>query len=457
MSAEALEAQWSVIGSMLIDNKCVGAVVSMLREEDFTDPTSRNTFQQIKAQFLEGKPVDPVLIQERLGGGAEWVSWARQVMELTPTAANVECYAGIVKDAAALGRLREQADKLRGAFTLDEARRIIREMSGLVTETGRMERMGAAELAKDFWERLTRKEKPEYLPWGIPSADRVVYAERGDMILLGGYPSAGKTLLSIQMALAQARRHKVVYYTLETKPEKMADRMFAHLGSVSLTAIKRRDLSEQELSRLAEAASRFTSDTPIEFVRAAGSTVDDIAADAISCGAEIVYIDYLQLIEGPGRDRFSKVTEISRGIKLFAQGHNVAVVALTQLSRPDRDGKQGKPVPPSMQSFRESGQLEQDADVAFLLWPEDSKDNRSRRRFKLAKNKEGRRFNVPLDFDGLTQTMIEVEETPDSSIAAKLCAEGRAIKAANRARAMEKTQFQEVTDGDDGGENPFKS
>jgi replicative DNA helicase len=452
LTADGLSAQKAVIGSMLIDDRCVGAVLAKLAPEDFSDGPCRNTFRAIKAQFLAGLPVDPVLIQEKVGGGESWAKWAAEMMVDTPTAANVEHYADIVRQRAALWRLREQADKLLAATTLDEARQIVRGMSGLISDTGRMPRMTAAELAQDFIRRVTSPEKPEYLPWGIPSADKTVYAERGDLCLLGGYPSAGKTLLSVQMALAQAKRYKVVYYTLETKPEKMADRIFAYLAKLSLTAIKNRDLTQTQISKAAEAANLFVTETPIEFVRAAGSTVDDIAADAVSKGAEIIYIDYLQLIESDGRDRYSQVSAVSRGLKLFAQAHNITVVALAQLSRPEKTGKGGEQrrMPPTMQSFKESGQIEQDADLAFLLWADDPNDNGSRRVLKLGKNKEGPKFTVHMDFDGPTQTMVEAEQQPDNSAAQHYSSLGRAVKAAHRAKQV---KFEEITEGYE--DNPF--
>ena len=452
LTADGLSAQKAVIGSMLIDDRGVGAVLAKLAPEDFSDGPCRNTFRAIKAQFLAGLPVDPVLIQEKMGGGESWAKWAAEMMVDTPTAANVEHYADIVRQRAALWRLREQADKLLAASTLDEARQIVRGMSGLISDTGRMPRMTAAELAQDFIKRVTSPEKPEYLPWGIPSADKTVYAERGDLCLLGGYASAGKTLLSVQMALAQAKRYKVVYYTLETKPEKMADRIFAYLAKLSLTAIKTRDLTQAQISKAAEAANLFVTETPIEFVRAAGSTVDDIAADAVSKGAEIIYIDYLQLIESDGRDRYSQVSAVSRGLKLFAQAHNITVVALAQLSRPEKTGKGGEQrrMPPTMQSFKESGQIEQDADLAFLLWADDPNDNGSRRVLKLGKNKEGPKFTAYLDFDGPTQTMVEAEQQPDNSAAQHYSSLGRAVKAAHRAKQV---KFEEITEGYE--DNPF--
>ena len=450
----SLDAQQSVIGSMLLDDRCVPLVLSRMRAEDFVDGTCRATFRAVQKLALSGRPVDPVTVVDEMSGKEGYVQWVQSVMELTPTAANVETYIDITRRGAQLYQLRSLADQVLATFDLDSAAALVRKMSGLLSASSRMPRMTGAELATDFLERMKGPKKPEYIPWGIPSADRMAYAELGDLILLGGYASAGKTLLSILMALGQAKRYRVGYYTLETKPEKMADRIFAHLSGVPMDKIKTRDFGEGDWARIAQAASDYATRCPFDIIRAAGSNVDDIAADAVARGYQIVYVDYLQLIEAPGirpGDRYATVTAVSRGLKLFAQSTGTAVVALAQLSRPDKVGRDKRPVPPSMASFRESGQIEQDADLAFLLWSSEQENNQARRVLKLAKNKEGRKFRVELDFDGATQTMTEV--IPGTLPVAAKCADvGRAAKRKNRAMRDQRT-FDELPIDTD---NPFE-
>ena len=197
---------------------------------------------------------------------------------------------------------------------------------------------------------------------------------------------------------------------------------------------------------------------PFDVIQAAGMTVDDITADAMGRGYQVIYVDYVQLVRAAGvrpSDRYAVVTAVSQGFKLFAQSTGTAVVALAQLSRPDTvqkgkgEEKQVLLVPPTMSSFRESGQLEQDADAAFLVWPKIAKDCSSNRIFEIAKNKEGPRPKTELVFRGDIQTMVELEPEPDYSAAAELAAKGRVVQAANRARA----QFQELDDGDE--KTPF--
>ena len=456
LTVDSLGAEQSVIGSMLIDDKCIKAVMAELPAVDFADGPCRNTYQAIRRLSMEGKAVDPVLVQEAVGGGHDWSKWAASLMEATPTAANVMEYVRIVKECAQYRRLREGASRVLETSTLSDARQAVQALSAATV--GQEVRTGstASELATAFWERL-KAPKPDYIPWGIETADAKVCAQLGDMILLGGYPSAGKTLLSIQFALLQARKgYKIGYYSLETTDVKVTDRIMCHLSGVPLGKIKDRALSELDYQALAKATAGFAS-LSFDVIEAAGWTVDDITAHAISRGYQIIYIDYLQLVPGPEKGAYERVSATSRKLKIFAPRHRVAVVALAQLTRPDKvtkkDGTQVL-IPPTMQSFKESGQMEQDADAAFLLWESIPDDYRSPRKFKLGKNKEGERFTTMLGFDGARQRMVEMEEEPDHTVANDLAARGKAVKAANRAAAQNnQITFRELSG--DTEPNPF--
>lgn len=452
LTVDSLGAEQSVIGSMLIDDKCVKAVMAELPAADFADGPCRNTYQAIRKLSMEGKAVDPVLVQEAVGGGQDWSKWAASLMEATPTAANVMEYVRIVKECAQYRRLREGASKVLETSTLADARQAAQALSAAAV--GQEVRTGstASELAAAFWERL-KAPKPDYIPWGIETADDKVCAQLGDMILLGGYPSAGKTLLSLQFALLQAQKgYKIGYYSLETTDVKVTDRIMSHLSGVMLSLIKDRKLSELELRSLATATAAFAS-LSFEVIEAAGWTADDITAHSISRGYQIIYIDYLQLVEGQEPRAYDRVSATSRKLKIFAPRHKVAVVALAQLSRPDKvnkkDGTQVL-IPPTMQSFKESGQMEQDADAAFLLWESVPDDYRSPRKFKLGKNKEGERFTTMLAFDGARQRMTELEDEEDQSVVRE-----RAQKAAASAKSQgEQLSFSELETEDP---NPFTS
>lgn len=453
----ATYAQNSVIGSMLIDDQCVPLVLSKLREEDFIDPICRNFFRAIRDLALENKPVDPVTVVGKLNAGDVYVRWAREFEEITPTAANVEMYIGQVLEASMLYRFRGLCDLGMKCFDSAQAEELARKMSLVFSATDRMPRMTGAERFAALVEDLKNPEKPKYLPWGFPTVDRAAYAELGDMILLGGYSSSGKTLLSILMATAQARAgYKVGYYSLETDPKKMTVRQTSALGQIPLERLKKKNLLDSDWPKIAEAASIGAGEGSYTIMQAAGSTVDDIISDALGHGYQVVYVDYVQRLRVAGLRVDNPrvvVSEVSQRLKDFAQSTKTAVVALAQLSRPeavlvddrDENGKKVKRkviVAPSMHSFKESGQLEQDADLAFLLWAKDYENNDSNRILKIGKNKEGFRAKAELVFHGETQTMVELEPREDRSVAAELAARGRAAKQANRAKAQ--AEFREL-------------
>ena len=452
---QAFHAQLSVIGSMLLDERCVPLVLDQLRPEDFSDGTCRATFSAIRKLFGQGRPIDPITVVDAMRGGERYVGWARDAMTLTTTAANVGEYIPIVRRAARRRTILELADKLAEADD-DELEALVRKMSSALSAAERMPRMTGPERSSDFCGRMKNKDKPKYLPWGIPTADRAVCASLGDMILLGGYASSGKTLLSILMAQTQAKAgYRVGYYSLETSPEKITDRQMAGLSGVPLGKIKTRDFDEETWDKFAQAAVYASSECPFDVIQAAGATVDDITADAVGHRYQVLYVYYVQLVRVPGAGasasaRYNAVTAISQGLKIFAQSTHTAVVALAQLSRPETilvgkaEARRKVAVPPTMHSFKESGQLEQDADAAFLVWPSDSNDNNSNRVFKIGKNKEGPRPTTYLSFRGDTQTMAELEP----SVAAKLVEQGRAIKRANRNRSQQ-MQFEELEDDED--------
>lgn len=449
------EAQISVIGSMLLDDKCVPLVLSRLTPGDFADGTCRATFTAIRKLAQEGRPVDPVTVIDAMQGGDRYVRWLYDAMDYTATAANVESYIEITRRGAVQYRIRELAHKLLECTDLEDMAHLVRQMASGLSATDRMPMMTGPERVADFHRRMTNPEKPRYLPWGIPVADRNVYAELGDMILLGGYASSGKTLLSILMAQTQAKAgYKVGYYSLETSPEKMTDRQLSALAKVPLRKIKTKDFSESEWARFAEAENFAATEGDFAIIDATGSTADDITAHAIGHGFQVIYVDYVQNLVVPGMrntEDYAKVTTISQNLKIFARRTRTAVVALAQLTRP-REETKSDPAMPTMHSFKGSGQLEQDADVAFVVYPCDRTTNDTNRLFRIAKNKEGRRPDpVELVFQGDIQTMVELEPAADYSLISKFSAEGRAIKSANRARAQQ--QYQEVKGGD--RDNPW--
>lgn len=424
--------EMTVAATLLAEPDWTGEAVSLIRPEDFTEEGGcAEIFAAIRSLFLDGRPVTPMAVTLAAG---DWTGPMVKALgqgglaavtreELRSLCESLQSRARTRRVSALAGRLATTAEP-------ELAAHLVEEINGAMVRRQAAKAVTMAEAAVDFVTKL--EEKPLYLPWGIPKLDETLLVEPGDFVVIGGYPSAGKTLLALQMALVLAEHYRTGFFSLETSTRKLFDRLMARASGVSLKRIKTRALRSDDADRLTRAAIDLEK-LPLELIHAAGMTVSDIRAVALQRRYEVVFVDYLQLIPAPGKNRTEQVTAISIGLHTMAQRHGVTVIALAQLTRPER--VKGKAPPPSMQSFRESGQIEQDADVAMLLYPKDPDDNNSNRILKISKNKEGEKDKLELAFDGAAQGLTPVPE--DRTIMAKLANEGRKAKQRNRQAAFE--------------------
>lgn len=403
--SDTLSAQVGVLGSMLIEPALVGEVLSKVREDDFLSGKCRLVFQAFRSLFTAGEAADAISVRAKLGGPAdgEWSRYLQELMELTPTARNVWEYVRLMKEQAQVAKLNELGGLLTACTDMDKGKKYISQLNALLSERPGIQRMNMEQLLVNFYERQSQEHV--YLSWGLNKLDDRLYAELGDMIVVGGYPSAGKTALAVAFAWHMAREYRVGFYSLETNQYKLADRLIANLAGIDLSAIKQGQISEEEWARLAELSPHIRP-RKLDLIPAGGMTVEDIQADALSRRYQIVFVDYLQLIVSRGYNRQEEVARTSVGLHQLAQSNGITVVALSQLSRPDRKGEDE--VAPTMASLRESGQIEQDADAIMLLYLEEPKrPTESRRVLRIAKNKEGERGLMYLVFDGEHQRFRE--------------------------------------------------
>lgn len=446
----SLEAQISIVGSLLIDDSCIAPVLAELSAEDFPPGPYKSTFQRIKSLFLAGKPVDPVTVLDAMQGGDRYTRFLRECMEVTPTTANVLEYCAILRERTRFGRVREVARQLAEAGDAEAQAALMAQLNALQAGP-RVKPVTAAEAARDFLERMRARKAPEYLPWGLPGLDKLLEVELGDDVVLGGYSSAGKTLLSVLFAREQAKKYRVGYYSLETSTRKLVDRAMAGMSGVPLRTIKKMFYSDRELARLTASANEYAQ-LHLDHIDGGGlRNVQDIISTALSRRHQIIYIDYLQILAptGSGRTAYERVTDLSQTLHKAAQDHGITVVLLSQLTRPEKVTQNSKiEISPTMNSFKESGQIENDADVAMLLYYSKPNDYQSHRVLKVAKNKDGPRDQFILGFDGPTMTMTELPEDKTREIASMLSAQGRAAKQKNRADAMPQMQFTEMTEDD---------
>ena len=400
---DRLSNQEAVLGALLIEDKLIGPVLSKVSDRDFLDDVYRKIFQAIRAQFVSGKPVDPVTVRDRLGEGEDWSKLLLQIMDDVPTAANIWEYVPRMQEQARVVQGQGIALELSEARDMEELRRGLDKLQALTVERQDVRRMNMEQMLHSFWSRHTTPH--QYMTWGLSKLDEQLFVDLGDMLVLGGYPSAGKTALAVAFAYHQSEAKRVGFYSLETSRYKLADRLISNMAGIQMAAIKRGALTEQEWTQAAN-ASREIIQHQLELIDASGMTASDIRADALAIRYQVVYVDYLQIVEPETRkaNRTEQVSAISRTFQQMAHGNGILVVALSQLTRSEKTRDESKYIEPTMSDLRESGQIEQDADAILLLYLEDpSRPNESRRVLKLAKNKDGERGRMYLTFDGAYQ------------------------------------------------------
>lgn len=304
----------------------------------------------------------------------------------------IEEWTQLVREQAALTQFQSLALQAGSSLTT------FADLPGLYSQMGeamtldreKQDFKPIGELVDNYIRRLD--EKTKYILTGIPVIDRYLNLSPGNLFIIGGRPSAGKTALSLQMACEMSRKgYKVCYFSLETDPDTLTARIIANRLAVPLADVKNKSVPQSDLDGLAELHK-----LPLFIRSASGKGVGWVKAQAQRMQAQVVFIDYLQLLRQAGaKDRYTAVTQLSMDLHELAQGTGILVIALAQLNR------NAAHAAPSTADLKESGQLEQDADAILLL----SSDGEAYQCI-LAKNKEGRVGEVPLTFDKTRQRFL---------------------------------------------------
>lgn len=310
------------------------------------------------------------------------------------TRSNVEKWTQIILEEAALTKFQSLALQVGSSLTtfadLPDLYSKMGEALTLDREEQDFKPIG--ELVDTYIRKLD--EKPRYLPSGISVLDKNLHLSPGNLFIIGGRPSAGKTALSLQIACEQARRGlRVCYFSLETDPDTLTARIIANRLAVPLADVKSKTVPQSDLDSLADLHK-----LPLFIRSASGKGVGWIKAQAQRMKAQVIFIDYLQLLTtSKAKDRYQQITSISIALHELAQTTGILVVALAQLNRNAAHAS------PSTADLKESGQLEQDADAILLL----SADKEEYQAI-LAKNKEGKIGEIPLTFDKTRQRFLAV-------------------------------------------------
>ncbi len=401
-SEDWLQAQYSVIGSALIDSRVVPKIVSETTERDFNGPCLA-VYHGIRQVFMSGGVVDPVSVGDVVG--SKYRDFMLQVMEITPTAAHIDRYIQLCKQQARILAVRDLAGQLLTEERPDTIRGVLEQASGLMVENQSRKVQNMTDALRSFMDRHSGEVR--YLSWPFKEFNDRLFSEPGDFIILGAEPSVGKTALALQCAWHWSRSMKVGFFSFETSTEKLFDRLMASLVGLDMKSIKNNALKQKDWARVC-AASVEIPKRKLDLIQAAGMTAADIRSRILEHGYQMIVVDYLQLVSAKGSSRYEQVTNISIDLHNMAQSLGVTVLALSQLSRSEDDRK------PRNSDLRESGQLEQDADVIIMLKLQKQKNPSGPRELYVTKNKEGELFMMLLAFDGKHQHFVKarVDGTP---------------------------------------------
>ena len=389
-----------VLGSMLIDEAAVGPMLMAVSESDFQAPEQKKIFRVIRELYGEGNGVDAILVNDRLGG--KYNEYLAGLINATPSSANADAYARELKRTSRLWQLKEIGEAIGAAESEIDIQALIDQANMLFCERGDVRRVTMEQAFREFFQRKAGQDE-DFLRWGFSDLDDQLHVGKGDMIVIGGYPSAGKTAFSLQLAFHIARTKRVGFFSYETAADKLYDRAVACQTHTSFSKIMRNKLGVEDYARIRESKGALTAPA-MELLETSGMPVSSIGAYAMAHHYDVIFIDYLQKIPGAkATDEFQRVSQVSNDLQQLGRRTGKTIVALSQLSRPEKR-KDGSMPPPTLSSLRQSGQIEQDADAVLLLYKENPMHYQSRRVLDLAKNKDGiAGLGLLLDFDGDTQ------------------------------------------------------
>ncbi|MDR6225393.1 replicative DNA helicase [Desmospora profundinema] len=415
------EAEQAVLGAVLIEPSVLVNVTERLRPEDFYRQAHQRLLQVMIQLAEQGEPVDLVTLTsalqdqkllEEVGG----VPYLTELAGAVPTAANVDHYAQIVEEKAILRRLIRTATEIAtsGYSGGDEVSHVIDQAEKKILDISqRRISKGFVPIKDVLMETFERIESLHYnqgkltgVPSGYSDLDRMTSGfQPSDLIILAARPSMGKTAFSLNVAqnVAVRANQPVAIFNLEMSAPQLVQRMLAAEGNIDAQVFRNGHLGDEDWEKLTMAISTL-SEAPIFIDDTPGITVFDIRAKLRRLQAEhglgLVLIDYLQLIEGTGRDsRQQEISEISRSLKLLARELNVPVIALSQLSRAVEQRQDKRPM---LSDLRESGSIEQDADIVSFLYRDDYYNEESEKKniieVILAKHRNGPVGKVELLF-----------------------------------------------------------
>ena len=423
------EAEQGVLGALLCDNRGWDRIAGALAESDFYRHEHRLIFTAIGHLIAATKPADVLTVYDALGdkaGDVGGLGYLNQLAQSTPSAGNVARYAEIVRDRSLLrtllGKIADAGEVVHGdGDAAEKAERISALFAGIEARRGAREPQPMEAVMLRVIDRVNAAADGEQVAWrtGMPGLDsRMLGGFRpGQLIILAARPSVGKTSVAMQFLRRVASDgHPTMALSQEMTAEDLGMRALASAARVDLGRLQNGKSNDEEWNRIPDGVDELRA-LPMWVDDEPALTLRAIASKARKArGLKVLAVDYLQLCEGEGETRTAQVGSVSRGLKALAKQMGICILALSQLNRAveQRPGKR-----PMLSDLRDSGEIEQDADVILFLWPLSEEQAGARATgLEIAKNRQGRTGAMVLEFFGATQQWGESMQ-PIESFAAK--------------------------------------
>ena len=386
-----VDAEMSLLGAVLIDEEVLADITEHVKPKDFYDKRHAIIYDAIMRLYEKNKPVDLLTLTDELKRKKEIdeIGGSAYLTELTnyvPTAAHAESYAEIVAQKAVRRRLIKASGEIselgydEQTTTQELLQQAEAELFSVSDQSLKQDLTSLESILTDSFDRLEELHRNKGALRGVRTGYRdldnmTAGLQRSDLIILAARPAMGKTTLVTNLAynVATIAKQPVLFFSLEMSKEQLVDRMLADASGVDSWNIRTGNLSDDDFSKLSEAMGEM-AEAPIFIDDTPGLSVLEMRTKARRAAHDqplgLIIIDYLQLMQGSGRDnsnRVQEVSEISRGLKLIARELNVPVIALSQLSR---SVESRSPQIPQLADLRESGSIEQDADIVMFIYRE---------------------------------------------------------------------------------------
>ncbi len=418
-----IEAEKSVLGSILIDSSAISLVAEFLRSDQFYVPAHQTIFDAMLALFEKQQPIDLLTLKSEMQtagnlkkiGGAQYLS---DLINIVPTSAHVEQYGHIVKDEYTKRKLIEMSSRLvENAFDNADIRKLLDMAEGqifaLSQEHLHSDFIELKSILAESFERLEefvkRGDHMRGVPTGFADLDNKLSGlQESNLVILAARPGVGKTTMALNIALQAAINHKmpVGMFSLEMSKEELVDRLLVGQAEIDAWRLKTGRLSDDDYKRLTEAMGDLSS-APIFIDDTPGISILEMRTKArklkMDKDIKMLIVDYLQLADAGRRfdSRVQEVSFVSQGLKNLARELRIPVLALSQLSRAVEQRGSKKP---QLADLRESGAIEQDADVVMFIYQEEENDllDTSKRILKIyiAKHRNGATGEIELMFRG---------------------------------------------------------